>query len=197
MRNENSGNSRDLASGEASGKERTLVLIKPDGVSRGLIGEIIHRIERTGLRANAMKMLVADEKLAEEHYQVSDEWARGVFEKAQASFASQGKKFEHKNHFRYGEMIQRWNKDFLQEGPVVAVVFSGPHAVEIVRKIVGPTDPSKAPPGTIRGDFLFESAALANESGRSLRNLIHASGNSAEAEREIKLWFGGEKTFES
>ena len=92
-------------------------------------------------------------------------------------------------------MIQEWNKDFLKEGPIVAIIFQGPHAVEIVRKIVGPTDPSKAPPGTIRGDFLFESAAMANEQGRSLRNLIHASGTVNEAEREIKLWFDEEEIF--
>ncbi len=170
--------------------ERTLVLVKPDGVSRGLIGEIIMRVERTGLRVVGLKMIKADDKIAGEHYQATEEWSQGVYEKAKVSFESQGKKFEHKDPKTYGEMIQKWNRNFLKEGPVVAIVFQGPHSVEIVRKIVGPTDPSKAPPGTIRGDFLFESASMANESGRSLRNLVHASGTADEAKREIALWFG-------
>lgn len=173
--------------------EKSLVLIKPDGVARALVGEIIKRLERTGLKIIGMKMAWPDDKLAGEHYQVTDEWAQGVFDKAKKSFEEKGKKFEHKNPREYGKMIQKWNQDFLREGPIVALVLRGPHAIEIIRKIVGPTDPSKAPPGTIRGDFLFESASLANEHGRSLRNLIHASGSADEAEREINLWFKKEE----
>lgn len=176
--------------------ERTLVVIKPDGVSRGLVGEIVSRIERTRLKLCGMKMVWPDDKIAGEHYQVSEEWARGVYEKAKTSFESQGKKFEHDDHISYGKMIQKWNQDFLKEGPVVAMIWQGPHAIEIVRKLVGSTDPSKAPPGTIRGDFLFESASLANEAGRSLRNLIHASGSVDEAEREINLWFSEHEVHE-
>src|SRR3989344_5378851 len=169
--------------------ERTLVLVKPDGVVRGLIGEIIMRIERTGLRVIGLKMVLADDNIAENHYQVTEEWARGVFEKSKSSFESLGKIFPHKDHLEYGKKIQKWNKDFLIEGPVVAIIFEGAHAVSIVRKLVGATDPSKAMPGTIRGDFLVESASMANERGRSLRNLVHASGEVDEALREIKLWF--------
>ena len=172
--------------------EKSLVLVKPDGVSRGLMGEVISRIERTGLKIVGMKLTTANEEIAGEHYQATEEWSKGVFEKAKVSFEEQGKKFEHKDHKKYGELIQSWNREFLQEGPVLALIVEGPHAIQIVRKIVGPTDPSKAPPGTIRGDFLFESASLANEQGRSLRNLIHASGSVDEAEREIKLWFDEE-----
>ena len=170
--------------------ERTLVLVKPDGVKRGLIGEIIMRIERTGLKVAALKMTAANQKILDEHYQTSEEWARGVFEKAKTSFESQGKNFAHSDHMKYGNLIQKWNKDFLKEGPIVAIVFEGPHSVDIVRKIVGATDPHKAQPGTIRGDFLFESVSMANEQNRSVRNLVHASGTMDEAEREIKLWFG-------
>jgi len=169
--------------------ERSLVLVKPDGVSRGLLGEIISRIERTGLRVVGMKMVKADDKIAENHYQSTEEWAQGVFDKAKASFESQGKEFKHTDPAEYGRMIQKWNVNFLKEGPVLAFVVQGNHAILTVRRLAGPTDPSKAPPGTIRGDFLVESAAMANEEGRSLRNLIHASGNVEEAEREIKLWF--------
>ena len=170
-------------------KEKTLVLVKPDGVSRGLMGEVVRRIERTGLKIVGVKMKKADRNIAEDHYQVSEEWAKGVFDKAKVSFEEHGKEFLHTDFMAYGRQIQSWNKEFLQEGRVLALVVEGPHAIQIIRKIVGPTDPSKAPPGTIRGDFLFESAALANEGGRSLRNLIHASGSVGEAEREIKLWF--------
>ena len=174
-------------------KERTLVLIKPDGVKRGLIGEITGRIEKTGLKVIGMKMVQIGDEIADEHYQVTEEWARGVWEKAKKSFESQGMKFEHDDHIEYGKKIQRWNKEFLKEGPVLAVVAEGPHCIEVVRKLVGPTNPLSAPPGTIRGDFLFESAALANVHGRSLRNLVHASGTAEEAKREINLWFAPEE----
>lgn len=169
--------------------ERTLVLVKPDGVARGLLGEIVSRIERTGLRVVGMKMVKASDEIAENHYQATDEWAGGVFEKAKISFESQGKEFKHTDPTEYGRMIQKWNVDFLKEGPVLAFVVQGNHAIMTIRRLAGSTDPSKAPPGTIRGDFLVESAAMANEEGRSLRNLIHASGSVEEAEREIKLWF--------
>jgi nucleoside-diphosphate kinase len=177
-------------------KERSLVLVKPDGVKRGLIGEIVGRIEKTGLKIIGMKMVWADEELAVEHYPITEEWAKGVFDKAKVSFAERGKEFNPEDHVAYGKLIQKWNMDFLTEGPVVAVVFEGFHAVSTVRKIVGPTDPSKAPPGTIRGDFLFESTALANEHDRTLRNLMHASGSADEAKREINLWFVPEELHE-
>ena len=171
-------------------REKSLVLIKPDGVSRRLIGEIIARIEKTGLDIVDMKMAEADWELAGNHYEITDEWCKGVFDKAKDSFESQGKEFPHSDYKEYGKMIQNWNMDFITEGRVLAMIIEGPHAVSVIRKIVGATDPSKAVPGTIRGDLLYESAALANEAGRSLRNLIHASGSVEEAEREIGLWFG-------
>lgn len=176
-------------------KERSLVLVKPDGVSRGLMGEVIKRIEQTGLKIIGAKMTRVGDDIAGKHYQATDEWSRGVFDKAKVSFEEQGKEFPHTDYVAYGEQIQRWNREFLKEGRVLALVVEGHHAIQIIRKIVGPTDPSKAPPGTIRGDFLFESAALANECGRSLRNLIHASGTVDEAEREIALWFGEGEVF--
>jgi len=142
------------------------------------------------LKIVGMKMKRADERLAGEHYQVTEEWARGVFDKARESFREHGKEFTHDDPIKYGGLIQKWNQEFLQEGNVLAMIVEGPHAIQIIRKIVGSTDPSKAAPGTIRGDFLFESASLANERGRSLRNLVHASGSVDEADREIKLWFG-------
>ena len=172
------------------GKEKTLVLIKPDGVFRGLIGKIINRFEEAGLKITGMKMVWVDEAFAREHYKLDEEWAKNVFEKTKTTNEKQGKKFPYKDHMEFGGLIQKWNMDFLREGPVVAIVFQGPHSIEIVRKIVGSTEPRQAVPGTIRGDFAsFESYEIANTKGRVLRNLIHASDSRENAEREIKLWF--------
>ncbi len=170
--------------------EKTLTLIKPDGVARGLIGKIITRFEEAGLKIIAMKMLWADEKLAENHYFLDKEWAKNVYEKTKKTRESAGEPFPFKDAIAYGKMIQSWNKNFLKEGPVIAMVIEGPHAVEIVRKMVGSTEPRQADPGTIRGDFaMIESYALANDKERVLRNLIHASDTIETAKREISLWF--------
>lgn len=170
--------------------ERSLILIKHDGVLRGLIGRIIQRIEDIGLKITAMKMLWADEKLAENHYFLDKTWATNVYEKTKKTREAAGEPFPFKDAMEYGKLIQSWNKNFLKEGPVIAMVVEGPHAIEIIRKIVGSTEPRQANPGTIRGDFaMIESYALANDKERVLRNLIHASDSKENAEREISLWF--------
>src|SRR3989344_3413705 len=130
-------------------KERTLVLIKPDGVFRGLIGKIINRFEDAGLKIIGIKMAWVDEKFAKEHYKLDEEWAKNVFEKTKITNEKQGKEFSYKNHMEFGGMIQKWNMDFLREGPVVAIVFQGSHSNEIVRKLVGSTEPRQAVLGTI------------------------------------------------
>ena len=170
--------------------ERTLVLIKPDGVKRSISGKIISRFEDSGLKIIAMKMFWVDEKFAQEHYKLDEEWAKSVFHKTKTTREGQGNPFPFKDHMEYGKMIQRWNMDFLKEGPVIAIVLQGPHAIEIVRKIAGSTEPRQAAPGTIRSDFAsIESYAVANDSERVLRNLIHASDSLETAKREIALWF--------
>ncbi len=169
--------------------ERTLILVKHDGVLRNLVGNIIERFERVGLKIIGLKMIYANQGLAENHYQVTKEWATSVFEKTKKTYEKDGKKFAFKNPMEYGKMIQEWNVNYLREGPVVAIVFEGPHAVEISRKIVGNTEPRQALPGTIRGDYIYESYAIADNKKRPVRNLIHASGDVSEAEREIELWF--------
>lgn len=170
--------------------EKTLVLIKHDGVSRGLIGRIISRLEETGLKIIGMKMILADEELAKNHYTLDEEWAKNVFEKTKKTYEREGKKFNYRDHIKFGEMIQEWNVDFLREGPVVAMIIEGPSAVEITRKIIGTTEPKQANPGTIRGDFaMIESYAIANAKQRVLRNLVHASDSVENANREIDLWF--------
>jgi len=171
-------------------KERTLILIKHDGIARSLIGKIVSRIEDTGLKIVAMKMVWADDSTTMKHYQLDEVWAKNVFEKTRITHEKLGKPFPHKNHLEFGMMIQKWNSDFLKEGPVVAIVAEGPHAVEIVRKMIGATEPRQAAPGTIRGDFAgVESYALADAKQRVLRNLMHASDTPENAQREISLWF--------
>ncbi|MFH1358481.1 MAG: nucleoside-diphosphate kinase [archaeon] len=170
--------------------QQTLILIKPDGVKRGLIGKIITRIEDTGLKVCALKMIWPDEKLTEKHYPLDEEWARGVFDKAKGAADKDGKKFEYSSYKEYGKYIQDLNKNFLKESPVAVMVIKGPHAIEIIRKMVGATEPRTALPGTIRGDLAsIESYERCNKDKRAVRNLMHASDTLKSAEREIALWF--------
>lgn len=143
--------------------ERTLVVIKPDGVQRALVGRIIQRFEDAGLKVVASKMRWVDEGFAAKHYFDVEE--------------------------RHGTAIFKANTDYMSEGPVVAMVLQGVEAVANVRRIVGGTEPKGAAPGTIRGDFAHVSYGEADATGRALRNLIHASGAVDEADYEIKLWF--------
>jgi nucleoside-diphosphate kinase len=170
--------------------EKTLVLLKHDSISRGLVGKIISRFEDIGLKIVAMKMILPDESLAKNHYFLDEEWAKAVFEKTKASYEKDKKDFPFKNPMEIGSQIQSWNMKFLREGPVIALVLEGTHVIEIVRKLVGSTEPKSSPPGTIRGDFaMMESYALADKNGRVMRNLIHASDSVKSADREIALWF--------
>ncbi len=170
--------------------EKTLVLIKPDGVKRGLIGRILSRFEETGLKIIAMKMILPDVDLAKNHYQLDEQWALAVYKKTKDSYEKEDKKLHYKDHMDLGKTIQKWNMEFLREGPVIAIVLEGYHAIEVVRKMVGSTEPRQATPGTIRGDFAtLESYAVADSGKRVLRNLIHASDSTTNGKREIELWF--------
>ena len=140
--------------------QKTLVLLKPDAVERALIGRIIERFENAGLKIIGMKLVWVDKDFSKKHYS-----------------AHVGKKF-------YQPL-----EDFIVSGPVVAMVLEGIEAVELVRKMVGPTEPKTAAPGTIRGDFAHHSYKYADTKGISIKNLIHASGTVEEAEVEVKLWF--------
>lgn len=176
--------------------ERTLILVKPDGVQRGLIGDILHRFERAGLHLVALKMVVADDTVARRHYPITEEWAQALAEKTKKSYAEKGLPFT-ETPKQIAERVQKMNALFLQEGPVVAFVVEGPHAVELGRKIVGATEPRQALPGTIRGDYGFDSYHFSDHKQRSVRNLVHASGTPAEAQREIVIWFRPEEIYTS
>ena len=169
-------------------KERTFVIIKPDAVQRNLIGDIISRIERTGLKIIALKMLVAKEDTLWKHYNKDDAW---FLEKG--NIAIESRKLQalpvEKEAIEYGKDILRANIEFMTSGPVISFIVQGNQAVGIVKKIVGGTEPLTSDVGTIRGDYTVDTYSLANSSSRAVRNLIHCSDKVSEAEREISLWF--------
>lgn len=173
--------------------EQSLVLIKPDGVKRGVMGEIIARFEKVGLKIVAAKMVWVDEEFAHKHYGYNDEWFEKVGQRTRDFYMEQGydkdEKVNKMSNRELGEMIQKWNIDFLTEGPVLAIVLEGPDVVTIVRKLVGATYPHAALPGTIRGDYGIESPSTADTGKRAIHNLVHASGSPDEAKLEIQLWF--------
>ena len=144
--------------------ERTLVLIKPDGVKRGLIGEIIKRFENCGLKIVALKQSWVDKEFAKGHY--TEDISK-----------------------RRGEHVRNLLLDYIVDGPVIAMVLEGVNAIENVRKIVGDTEPRAASPGTIRGDYAHVSYKYADDKKIAVKNLIHASGDEKDAKNEIKLWF--------
>ena len=144
--------------------ERTFVMLKPDAVQRQIVGRIIQRFEDAGLKIVGMKMQYIDEEFSKKHY---------------------------KDHV--DKPFFKGLDEFVREGPVIAIVIEGINAIENVRRIVGSTEPKSAMPGTIRGDFAHVSYAYADEKGKAVKNLIHASGNKEDAEYEINLWFKPEE----
>jgi nucleoside-diphosphate kinase len=178
-------------------KEKTLVLLKPDAIKRHLVGRILQRFEETGLKIVAMKMVWADKKLAEKHYPLDETWAQGVYDKTVAAYKKENKPVDFKDHIELGKRIQAYNMDFISEGPVIAIVLEGFHAVELVRKLVGSTEPRQSAPGTIRGDFTsISSYAVADSLKKAVRNLIHASDSVENAKREIAVWFSPKELHE-
>lgn len=175
--------------------DTTLVLIKPDGVRRGLVGEILLRFERVGLEVVDLRMLQASVELAEAHYPSDSEWLSSVGQKTLDDYRARGidPKFAlgTDNPEDVGRSIKRRLTSYISGGRVVAIVLRGNRAVDIVRKMIGATIPIAAVPGTVRGDFSMDSPDLAESEARPIHNLVHASGTAAEAEREIELWFGG------
>lgn len=153
--------------------ERTLIVLKPDAIARGLAGEILTRFERAGLKVIGLKMVSPDEAHYHHHYEEIGQLIS-----------------------RRGEEVYRRNADFMMTGPVIAAVLEGVQAVATARKMVGETEPHKAAPGTIRGDYSHMTIEHANQKSGGLPNLIHASADSNEAKAEIKHWFKDDELFE-
>jgi len=175
-------------------KDLTLVIIKPDGIQRSLIGEIIKRIERVGLKIIALKMILATEEQLWKHYNKEDEW----FLRKGGLIMENRKKFGmsiEKEAIDYGKDIIRSIIKFMMAGPMVAMVIEGNSSVAIVKKLVGVTDPDNSDVGTIRGDFTVDSYNLSDfDNSRAIRNLMHCTeGDQNEAKREIDIWFSPEE----
>ncbi len=168
-------------------KEQSFVIIKPDGVQRSLVGEIIGRFERTGLKLVSLKLALADEKKLWEHYGKDDAWFLKKGTKIAEDKKAAGLPAD-KEPMEYGKDIIRQLVKFMTAGPVVMMVWEGNQAVAVVKKLVGETEPSSSDVGTIRGDLTIDSYAIAAVDDRAVRNLIHCSDSPEEAKREIALW---------
>ncbi len=175
--------------------EQTLVIIKPDGVQRGLVGEIINRFEKAGLKITGMKMAWPSKKLVGEHYTDDEAYNRGVGEKALKNAQDHEKKLDG-DPLEIGLRIRETNIRYLSTGPLLAFVLEGNTAIQTVRNIIGGTNPLTADIGTIRGDLTIDDFAQADIESRAVRNLMHASSEPAEAQREIKLWFTAKELYD-
>lgn len=175
-------------------KERTYVMIKPDGVRKGLIGEIIRRFEQRDLKIVALEMFQPTRQQIDEHYPKDEAWIRRVGQKTLGTYEKYGLSAKEKlgtdDDLEIGKMVRVWLVEFMVSAPLVRMVVEGIHAVDMVRKICGVTLPYLADMGTIRGDYSADSPAVANSEKRAVMNLVHASETAAEAEHEIKHWFG-------
>lgn len=169
--------------------ERTLVMIKPDAVQRSLIGEIIKRFERIGLKLTAVKMLVPTPEQIEAHYTLDPSWRKVTGEKTLKGYKDKGLKPPTNDPLEVTRLLLIRLKKYMTSGPVIALVWQGAHAVQIVRKIIGGTEPLTSDVGSIRGDFVLDSYQMSDPDGRAIRNLIHASGSLEEAKKEIAYWF--------
>ncbi|MES2994598.1 MAG: nucleoside-diphosphate kinase [Patescibacteria group bacterium] len=172
--------------------ERSFVIIKPDGIQRSLIGEIIKRFERTGLKLIGLKLVVPDSGRIWKHYNKDDAWfikkgAKIAEDRAAAGLSSE------KEHIEYGKDIIRALEKYMTSGPVVMMAWEGNQAVGVITKLVGGTEPATSDVGTIRGDFTIDSYAISAVDDRAVRNLIHCSDTPENAESEIALWFTPEE----
>lgn len=181
-------------------KQKALVMIKPDGVQRGIIGKILRRFERVGLTITGLKFIWATKEQITAHYPETEAWFRKVGERTLTNYAKKGldakKVFGTNDPISIGKTVKKWLIDYLQESPLFLAVVEGYEAIETVRKLSGNTIPLLAAAGTIRGDFSHDAIDLANEQNRPLRNIIHASDTVDEGEKEVNLWFSKKELFD-
>lgn len=174
-------------------QEKTFVMVKPDGVVKGLIGEIIRRLEQRGLKIVAIRMFTPTREQIDGHYPKDDAWVQNLGNNTLVTYTKYG--YDVKEHLgtadlmEIGQLVRGWLVDFMVSGPVVTMVVEGLHSIDMVRKLVGSTTPANADVGTIRGDYSVDSPLLANLEKRCLTNLVHASGTPEEAAHEIGYWF--------
>lgn len=175
-------------------EEKTFVLIKPDGVKKGLIGEVIKRFEQRDLKVVALEMFQPSHQMIDDHYPKDEAWIERLGNKTLATYEKYGidavKELGTSDPKELGKMVRKWLLEYMTSAPLVRMVIQGVHAVDVVRKIAGPTMPYLADMGTIRGDFSIDSPAIANSEKRAVANVIHCSETPQEAEHEIRHWFG-------
>ncbi len=174
-------------------EERTFMMVKPDGVRRGLTGEIMRRIEQRGLKIIACSLTAPKRAEIDKHYPKDAKWIRRLGEKTLSTFAKYNlnpkKEIGTDDIEKIGRIVREWLLDYMTSGPVLKMVIEGVHAIDMVRKLCGATIPLTAELGSIRGDFSADSPIAANSAMRAIHNLVHASENANEANHEIKLWF--------
>lgn len=173
--------------------QRSLVVMKPDAVQRGVVGEILHRYEKAGLKIVGAKLMNADKKLTEKHYKKDEAWHKKIGEfnirDCEEYNIDITEVFGTKDPVEIGKMVNEWLFNIFSVGPVFAFVLEGPGAVKKIRNLTGPTYPESAPPGTIRGDYGLDSGLSSLKRKRAILNLVHTSGTVEEAEYEIDMWF--------
>jgi nucleoside-diphosphate kinase len=175
-------------------EELTFVLIKPDGVRKGLVGEIVKRIEQRDLKIVALEMFQPTKAQINDHYPKDEAWISRLGQKTLSTYQKYGydakAELGTEDELAIGKMVREWLVDYMTSAPLVRMAVQGIHAVDMVRKIAGPTMPYQAEMGTIRGDYSADSPALANKEKRAVMNLVHASETPEEAVHEIEFWFG-------
>ncbi len=181
-------------------EEQTFVMVKPDGVRKGLVGEVISRFERHDLKIVALEMFQPTHEQIHDHYPKNDFWINRLGEKTKSTYEKYGydmvADFGHDDTAKMGIEVRKWLVDYMKTAPLVKMGVRGVHAVDIVRKLAGDTLPYRAAVGTIRGDFSIDSPVLANKEKRAVANILHCSETPEEAEHEIKHWFGNSQTFD-
>ncbi len=180
-------------------EEKTFLMIKPDGVTRGLTGEIIKRIEQRGLKIVALSMFKPTYEQMDEHYPKDKKWITRVGNKTLDTYKKYNldakKEVGTTDAYEIGIMVRKWLIDFMTSAPLVKMVVQGIHAIDMIRKLAGPTMPFMAEMGTIRGDFSVDSAVAANQGKRAVKNIVHASETPEEAQHEISHWFSPEDIY--
>ncbi len=181
-------------------KQKALLIIKPDGVQRGLCGTILKRFEKVGLTIIGFKFMMADAQTVKNHYPENDVWFGKVGQRTLTNYAKKGldvkKVFGTDDAVAIGKTVKQWLITYFQESPVLVAAVEGYETIEIVRKISGNTIPVLAAPGSVRGDFSHDTIDLANEQNRPLRNLIHASDSVEDGGKEVALWFKPKELFD-